>query len=452
MAAVSPTRERRDALLSDPRILRWFKDHRAASTAEVQLTQFELFLRRTGLDVDHLLSLAKAQATGKSRRFEDAIHAWIETERKAGRPDSYIGTNWAAVRSFLKHEEAAPSWTPKLKVRFGTTLMTEVVPSPEQLRAVLDRTPVHRVRALILLLSTSGIRPGVLGNRFDPPNGLRLGAFPDLRLDGPDGPRFERTPIRINVPAELSKGGQQYFAMATEEAATEYILYLRERIARGEHLTGQSAAFAPEPKASHIHLRRAADGTAFLNEKGLADEVRRAFAKTIPEGVRWRVYVLRAFASSQMTVAESAHLITRDAREFLLGHVADIGRRYNLGKGKVRADLEEDVREQYARVADSHLRILTIAERGVDYRPVLRVLLAGAGYSKAQIDAMGELTEDTVIAAIREKRTAGVEVPRPKPGDNARTVSVGELDRWLELGWKPIAPAGSERFVIGAPN
>lgn len=446
-----PVRAARESLLEAPRILRWYKDHRARSTAMVQLAQLELFLRRVGLNAEELIRLAKLQATGGERRFEDIILSWIEAERKAGRPDSYISTNWAAVKSFLKHEEAAPSWTPKLRVRGATTIMSEVVPSPEQLREVLDRNPVHRIRALILLLATSGIRPGVLGTRFDPPNGLRLRAFPELRLETGKAPRFERTPIRIDVPADLSKGGQAYFTFASEEAAQELLAYLGERLARGEELRAESATFAPEPKASHIHLRRAADGIAFLNEKGIADEVRRALRKTQPLGVRWRPYVLRGFASTQMMLGENAQLMSRDSREFVLGHVANVGRRYNLGKGRIRTDIEEAVREQYARVADRYLRILTISQRAVDYRPVLRVLLASSGYSKSEIDAMGELTEESCVAAIRAKREA-IEVPAPRPGDNARTVSVRELDRWLERGWRPIGPAGSERFIVDAPN
>lgn len=448
MPETSPVRERREALLADPRIKRWYKDHRAESTAEVQLAQLELFLRRTKLDVDAFLTLAKAQLSGKSRRFEDTILGWIESERKAGRPDSYIGTNWHALRSFLKHEELAPAWSPKLKVRFGTTIMNEVVPTPEQLRAVLDRTPVPRVRSLILMLATSGVRIGVLGARFAP-NGLRLRSLPDLDLEKI---AFRRTPFRIDVPAELSKSGSAYFALASEEAATEYLTYLRQRVERGEKLSPASAVFAPEPKASNVHLRLAPDGAAFISEKGLADEIRRAFAKVIPPGTRWRPYVLRAFASSQMMLAENAGLMTRDVRETLLGHTADIGRKYNLAKGRVRSDLEEEVRVMYTRAADKFLRVLTISETGVDYRPILRVLLAGAGYSKKEVDAMGDLTEETVIAAIRAKRSESVPIPAPKKGDRARTVAVSDLDRFLEAGWTPIAPAGSDRFVVGAPN
>ena len=449
MATAGSVRERKQSLLGDERILRWYKSRRSESTAFTQLAQIELFLRRTGIEAGELITLGQRQLARKSRRFEDVILQWIDTERKAGRPDAYLAMTWAAVRSLLKHEEAAPAWSPKFKIRTAETLLTEIVPTPEQLRAVLDRTPVARVRALVLLLGTSGMRIGVLGARFKP-NGLRLRHLPDLEVK-PE-PHFDRFPMKIEIPAELSKSGNAYFTFATEEAGTELVVYLRERVQRGENLGPDSAVFAPEPKTSTIHMRRAEDGVAFISEGGIADTIRLAFDKVRPKGVRWRPYVLRSFASSQLMVAENAGLITRDVREFILGHSADIGRRYNLGKGRVRSDLEEGVRSMYAHSSDQFMRVLTISERGIDYRPILRVLLSGAGYTKGEVDAMGDLTEDRVIEAIRVKRTETVEVPVPKGGDNARTVSVAELDSYLAKGWRPIAPAGTDRFVIGAPN
>ena len=86
MSAVAPVRERREALLRDARVKRWFKDHASGSTAEAQLVQFELFLRRTSLTVDLLLNSARAQMSGKSRVFEDAVQNWVESERKGGHP------------------------------------------------------------------------------------------------------------------------------------------------------------------------------------------------------------------------------------------------------------------------------------------------------------------------------------------------------------------------------
>jgi len=437
---------RQELLRRDPDVLRWIKAHRSETTARAQLQQLELFCRRTGKSPADLVRLGRAQRNGKSREFEDVVLKWIDQQRKAGRPDSYISLVFAAVRSWLKHEEAAPDWKPRLKVRFGSTILNEVVPTPEQLRAVLDQTPVPRLRALLLFHATSGARLGVSGHGIYP-NGLRLRHLPDLDMD-----RTPSGPLKVEIPAELSKAGNPYFTFITEEAHAELLTYLRERVARGEKLTPNSALFAPEPKAPNSQKRMADDGTVFLGEKAISGQLKRMLRKVAPKGVRWRPYVLRSFASSQMMMAENAQLMSRDTREFLLGHVADIGRRYNLGKGRIREDLEKQVREQYARASDKFLRILTISPTTeVDVRALYRLALASAGYSDKEIERM-PMTQEAVYKAVLARQKATHPVPKPKAGDNARTVLVSELDDYLKQGWKPISAAGSDRFVVGAPN
>jgi hypothetical protein len=174
-------RERIASLRADPDIDRWYKAHRSESTARVQGSQFELFSRKVGKTPAEISTLGRLQAERKSKEFEDRVLRWIESERKAGRPDSYLSVNFATVCSWFKHQESVSAWKPALKVRFGTTILNEVAPTPEQLRAVLDRTPVPRLRALVLTLATSLVRIGVLGIEYRP-DGLRLRNLPSLVL------------------------------------------------------------------------------------------------------------------------------------------------------------------------------------------------------------------------------------------------------------------------------
>ncbi len=162
------------------------------------------------------------------------------------------------------------------------------------------------------------------------------------------------------------------------------------------------------------HARPAAVGTSFLSENGLATTIGTVPRKVRPAGVRWRTYVPRSFASSQLMVAENAQRITRDEREFLMGHTADVGTRYDLAKGRTRSDLEEQVREAYARTSEWFLRILTVSDASVDYRPILRALLASDGCSKKEVDATDDRNEERVIEAIRAKRAQSASAPVPK--------------------------------------
>jgi hypothetical protein len=151
-------------------------------------------------------------------------------------------------------------------------------------------------------------------------------------------------------------------------------------------------------------------------------------------------------------VAENAGLLTRDAREFLLGHVADIGRRYNLGKGRVRTDLAEEIREMYSKASERFLKILNLESRPTDLRPAYRLLLEWVGYGDKELQKVTDWSEENVRHLVDLAKTKKAEaVPEPKPGDKARTVGSADLDAYLARGWKPVAPFG-DRFIVASPN
>ena len=115
----TPT-EHRALLLANPDIGRWYKDHRRTGTARVQLEQLELFCRRVDRDPHEIVKLAQARPT----ELKDTVLSWIEEQRKNGRPDSYLASNWEAVRSWLKSMGVVPSWSP----RSGPSLRASSLP------------------------------------------------------------------------------------------------------------------------------------------------------------------------------------------------------------------------------------------------------------------------------------------------------------------------------------
>jgi hypothetical protein len=449
----TPIKDRLNLLRKDPGVARWLKGQRAESTANMQLYQLQRFCAQVGKSPDELVVLAHHHLKDEGHELEDLTSSWVEERRKEQRSDSYLTTIWAAVRSWLRSQRADPNWSPRFDSRFGSRIVNEIVPTPQQLAAVLNLVASPGKRALVLILAQSGIRPGTLGAEHRP-DGLRLKHLPELRLAPKI--RFEKPapPFLINVPAELSKNRRAYVTFATTECADELVRSLEVRAVGGEKLTPESALFIPQPKAPHSQARRAADGTPFLSEKSISQELRRMLRKVQPKGVLWRPYVLRSFCSSQLMVAENSQLISRDYREFIMGHSPDIARRYTLAKGKLRADLIEGVREKYAAASDQFLRILTPPEK-VDKEAIeqvaYRTILLSAGLSKDAIDKLGHLTQETFLSAVESTRTVH-ETPSPKPGDRPRTVPNSELDAWLGVGWEPLSPAGAGRFIVKPPN
>ena len=437
----TPT-ERLRLMESDRDIGRWIKDHRTESTASVQLEQLELFCRRVGKNPHELVRLAK-----KPREYQDLVMRWIDEQRKAGRPDSYLAANYAAVRSWLRANDTIPAWRPKLKVRAGTTIANETVPTAEQLRRVLGLLGA-RGRVSALLMATSGIRPGVLACRFTT-GGLRLRDLLDLKLS-PTSAEFARVPFLIQVPAELSKNGRTYITFGGHEAADAILTYLTERRAPrrnapGEILTPASPLITIGARVPASHVRRAVDGAVFIDEWALAYELRRALSRVAPEGTRWRPYVLRSWFSTQLLLAESRGAIVRDVRESFLGHDLGVSGRYNLGK-TLPPHVIDELRDAYSR-CEPFLAVLssTRDESGQARREFREMVGTMLGLSESDKEHIENLSPSEVGEFVRERLRGPARQPQ-------RIVSVGEAEGLLASGWEATTALSDGRLVVRAPS
>ncbi len=426
-------------LLADPDIRRWHKDHRSASTADVQLAQLELFCRRAGVSPHDLIPLGRDQLSRKSRRFQDMVSQWVDDMRKAGRPDSYVALNYAAIRSWLKYNDAAPQWKPALIVRPGTKIESEQVPTTDDWRRALGLTDT-RGRATLLLLLSTGVRIGVLANRYST-NGLRFRDFPEFDTTKL---KFSKTPFLVKVPPELSKTKRRYATFGTGEAAEAIEAYVAERASRGEQISPSSPVITVDKRARFDLRRRSTDGAVFLTEEGLSTGIKKTFRVAIPENTP-RPYVTRAWNSTQLLLAESKGLITRDVRESLLGHSLGVSGRYNLDK-KWRPDLVEEMREAYQR-CEPFLSTIPVKDERETQSRIAKVMLMGLGYTEEELTSVKFDTLD--MATFQELVTKKV----PPVGSPARQrlVNAEELPRYLEEGWTVVAAVNGHQVVLNPP-
>ena len=425
--------------LADPDIRRWHKDHRSASTADVQLAQLELFCRRTGANPQELVRLGRDQLSRKSRSFQDVVTQWVDEMRAASRPDSYIALNYAAIRSWLKYNDAAPQWKPALIVRSGTKVDGEQVPTIEDWRRVLSLTDTRGRAALLLLLST-GVRIGVLANRYST-NGLRFRDFPEFDTTKL---RFARTPFLVKVPPELSKTKRRYATFGTAEAARAIEAYASERASRGEQISPSSPVITVDKRARFDRRRRSADGAVFLTEEGLSTDIKKTLKVAIPENTP-RPYVTRAWNSTQLLLAESKGLITRDVRESLLGHSLGVSGRYNLDK-KWRADLVDEMRDSCQR-CEPFLSTVPVKDERETLSQMEKVMLMGLGYSEEELASVDFETLD--MATFQELVTK--KVPPPGLPARQRLVTSEELPQYLEEGWTVVAAVNGHQIVLNPP-
>ncbi|MGP8075758.1 MAG: hypothetical protein ACLP8Y_03355 [Thermoplasmata archaeon] len=420
-------------LRADRDIQAWLKDHRSTNTAEAQIVQLELFCRRTGASPAELVALGRAQRKSpevRDRGLSQLVQKWVDSERKAGRPDSYIATNWAAVRSWLKFNEAAPQWAPKLKVRRGTTLGDETVPNPQELGRILSVLN-SRDRVIALCMAHSGLRPGALGTRYET-SGLRLRDLPDLDIRRLV---FRAVPFRLVVPADLSKSGNEYLTFGSSEAAAAITGYLTERRHRKEVLGPDSALVRSEPKTSFNHRRE------FLSEKSIGTQLRKGMEKVCPKGRRWRAYVLRSYFSSQMESAERAGKTTRTFREAMMGHTTSIEFAYHLGK-KLSPEKVEEMRAAYRR-AEPFLLVAPGSSRAASNAEAHRVLLS-AWYTDEEIGKVDLEDAAAVIEAIRKGAAKGSAATVPKQ----QLIPEADLPRYLAEGWVARMPVNGSQFVV----
>lgn len=427
-----PTPQRhRATLLEDADIKGWIKDHRSPNTAKTQLEQLDLFCRRTATEPHELVRIAR----GKSLKpLKVLVNTWADDQRRAGRPDQYLKAVWYAVVSWLRYNEVKIEWSPPFRVEPAATLANERIPTLEELRRVLALLGT-RDRAAVLFLTSSGVRIGVLANRFEA-GGITLGNLPDLVLSK-NGVSFGKTPALVRVPVGLSKSGREYLTFLTTEAAEALVAYLLERMRRGEELNPRSPVMAPEPKASHSHFRKGRDGSMFISGKSLGTVIRTALRKVVPPEVRIRPHTLRAWTSSSLERAEREGAVTRSDREYFLGHnLGSVETRYGKGKRLSQESIEE-LRAVYKR-CEKFLSTAPTAEADLTTK---RLVLLAVGYSEEQVDRMNvpSLTPEELIEAVTKSpaRTA----PRQQ------LVEESDLPRLLASGWRAVMSANG-RFVV----
>lgn len=423
----------------------WIKDHRNPHTARLQFEQLALFCRRTASSPEDLVRLAAAKP---NTEFRALVLDWAEAQRAQGRPDQYLKAIWYAVKSWLKHNEVRPSWSPPFNVLPAATLGAERVPTVEEVRKLLSVIS-PRNRVAVLILTSSGVRIGALADRFEA-GGITLADFPDLVLSR-GGPKFGSTPPVLHVPANRAKGWKEYYTFISGEAAEALQAYLTERIRRKEKLGPGSSVIGPEPKASHSHFRRSREGSLFISGKSLGNAIRVGLRKTLPKGVRVRPHTLRSWTSTNLERAEREGQITRTLREYFMGHaLKSIDTRYNVGK-RLSGDQIEELRKAYARVerfvSTSPQRTEALA---VD--PVYRkAVLFAVGYTDAdtkEMDLAGMPNEEFLEAI----QNSPARKHSASSGPREMVVTEAELPKYLADGWLAKMPVNGSKFVIEREN
>ncbi|MCI4364630.1 MAG: hypothetical protein L3K10_00990 [Thermoplasmata archaeon] len=418
----------------------WYDERalRSRLSADTYLRQLGGLCERLKLDPEELSKLA----TKDPDRLHDLLVKFAADLKSEERLDSYIAKVFDGLRSWLRARRVEFDQFPRLSPVRGVSLENEVVPSPDELRAVLYNSGMSfRGRSSALFMAHAGLRPGVLGT-YQALDGLRLGDIPDLKLG--KVPAFSELPFSIRVPARLSKTRKLYTTFGTTELGETFLAYLRERVERGEKLGADSPVIAANPLGM---ARGYAKDTGFLTTKGIVMELRETLKGRAPEGKRLRPYVLRCYASTRLLLAEASSKIPRDLRESILGHdTGGAAARYHVGK-TWGPELLKEARASFKR-AETFLTTNAVIESNEGGNRVLRALMVVKGMAPTDADKvdLGSMTDPEIQELFRK---LGIGATTSKRSE--RAFPVDDVPKMLDAGWEFVAPLNGSMAVLRSP-
>jgi hypothetical protein len=430
---------------------RWLRNVRRGSPVHAEIVR-----RQLGRLCELLSTTPEGmvkQAKNNKKGFQDSLEDLVAQLEAEGKSPGYIIGLLKAVRSWLRYNDVALMRGIKVSNRNATpTIENEQVPTQAELARIL-RTSPPRIRLAEALMAFADLRPESIGN-FDGTDGLTLKDFPELRIDDRQA-TFEKIPTMVAVRSSLSKTRGKYFTFLSHEGCDYLKEYLEERMTNGEKLTPESPLIG--------HDRPGAAEKEFSMTKKISDFIRKYMRAA---GVHKRPYVLRAYAETQLIIAESKGKISHPYLQFIAGHKGDIEARYSTNKGKLPPDMIEDMRAQYKACepflsTTSKLEESTvIKEAQIEALKSIAKNVFGINLIDAKIGKEKELAKELTPAEELEVYESEIRKLRIDPQKLRETSETGkfrnklvrekELERYLNSGWEMVQTVNS-RILVRKP-
>ena len=441
---------------NDAEVNRWLRNLRRGSpiTAEVALRRLGRVCELLSTDPKKMVRDAKSDPKSLQNSLEDLVSE-LEEERKS---PGYIVGILKTLRAWLRYNDVILTRTIKVTNRNATpTIENEQVPTQGELSRIL-RTSSPRIRVAEALMAFGDLRPETIGN-YDGTDGLRLKDFPELKIQN-GKVIFEKIPTMVIVRATLSKTRCKYFTFLGDEGCTYLREYLEERIRNGETLTLETPLIGYE--------RSKRSGDEFLSTRKITHYVRTAMRAA---GVYKRPYVLRAYAETQLIIAESKGKISHPYLQFIAGHKGDIEARYSTNKGRLPPDMIEDMRSSY-RACEPFLSTMSELEQSAVVKEAKIEALRSMAKSLLDIDLLEvkiakerkikrELTSAEEVELYEsEIRKLRVDPQRLRTGEGScndgahcrrienRLVLEDELVQYLNEGWQIVRELATGKIAV----
>jgi len=428
------------AYLKDQHVKRWFNNLSRGSqiTAEVALRRLSKLCELLKTTPKEMVERAKNDLAEFQDMLEDMVAALENGKKSPG----YIGDLMKTVKSWLRYNDI--TLTRRIRISNSTatpTIENEQVPSQDELARILRASP-PRIRTAIALISFADLRPQTLGNH-DGSDGLVLKDIPELKLES-NQVAFDKIPAMVVVRAAISKARHKYFSFLSSEGCTYIKEYLEERIRSGEELKLESPLIA--------HERKEAATKAFVMTRKITHFIRLCMRKA---GVQKRPYVLRAYAETQLIIAESKGKISHPYLQFIAGHKGDIEARYSTNKGVLPPDMIEDMRKCYrecepflSTIAQPLEQSSVIREAKIEALKSIAKSLLGIDLLEVKVAKEKELGKELSSEETIELFENELKKLREGKHNPQRIVHEKELEDYLSEGWHFVSVLPSQRILI----
>ena len=429
-------------LLKNEGVKRWYTNMERGSiiTAEVSL-------RRLGKACELMNNTTPKEMIVKARKrkkqFQDQLEDLVSRMEADGKAPQYITGIMKVIKSWLSYNDI--TLTRKIKITNASstpTIEDEQVPSQEELARIF-RNSTSRVRLAEALMAFSDLRPETLGSHKGT-DGLELRDMPEVRITADRKQvEFDKIPTRVNVRANLSKIRQKYFTFLGSEGCAYLKEDLEARMRRGEELKPESPVIEYE--------RMSVKGKPHLPTRKITGLIRKAMRKA---GVYKRPYVLRAYAETQLIIAESKGKISHPYLQFIAGHKGDIEARYSTNKGSLLPDMIEDMRNAYKDCEAFLTTFADLAQQSTIVKEAKIEALKSVAKSMFGIDLLDvkiakenkekkQLSQDDTVELFELEIKKLREQPDPQT-----IVDEKELPLYLKEGWQFVSVLPSKRVVI----
>jgi hypothetical protein len=426
-------------LLEDESVARWLKNIGRGSIITAEVSQRRLGKACELLDTTPKEMVAKAKKRPKA--FQDELEDLVAKMEEHGKAPQYIVGILKVIKSWLSYNDITLSRRIKIRNPSSTpSIENEQVPSQEELARIF-RNSSSRVRAAEALMAFADLRPETLGNH-DGTDGVKIGDLPEMVIVDKQV-QFAKVPTRIFVRSNLSKTRQKYFTFLSSEGCSYIKEYLGARIRQGEELKPDSPLIEYE--------RMSTKAKPHLPTRKVTALIRKAMRKA---GVFKRPYVLRAYAETQLIIAESKGKISHPYLQFIAGHKGDIEARYSTNKGSLTPDMIEGMRSAYKDcepflstladlsqqsnvVKEAKIEALKSVAKSMFGIDLLEVKIAKENKEKKQLDQ-----DDTIdLFELEIKRL------REKP-DSQTVVEERQLPSYLKQGWQFVSVLPGKKVII----